>query len=121
VEMTDYAVQLARAGISALIAYILDDDMWGTTWGMQKITGGGAGAAPRQIAVPRALGSTLVGLTYLEAIIQSGVLRPWFFPWSLLCNSILEGSTIYAPTPPSTNDLRVLAAQAPQGAWTFVL
>src|SRR5579862_3287278 len=93
VEMTDFAVQLARAKMSAFIAYLLDDDMTGTMWGMWKLTDP-LGGAP---------------------------LRPWFFPWSLLCKSIAEGSTLYAPAQPSTNDLRVLAAESPQGAWTFVL
>lgn len=91
VEMADYAVQLARSGISALIAYLLDDDMHGTEWGFWQITQ------------------------------DTGVPRQWFFPWSLMSNTLVVGSTLYAPTQPATNDLRVLAAQSPQGAWTFIL
>jgi hypothetical protein len=91
VEMTDWAVQLARAGMAALLAYDLDDDMHGTEWGLQQIT------------------------------TDTGTPRPWFFPWSLLCNILVSGSKLYAPAQPSSNDLRVLAATSPTGAWTFVL
>ena len=89
-EMADFAVQVARAGIASGIAYDLDDDMHNTEWGMW--------------------GS-----------INSSTIRPWFFVWDLLCNTISVGSTLYAGAQPATNDFRVLAAQSPRGAWTFVL
>src|SRR5579872_4056334 len=59
VDMADYAVQLARAGMAALIGYLLDDDMHGTQWGMWQITQ------------------------------DTGTPRPWFFPWSVLSNTLV--------------------------------
>lgn len=91
VEMADYAVQLARAGMAVLIAYLLDDDMHGTQWGMWEITA------------------------------DTGVPRPWFFPWAVMTQTLVPGSQLYASAQPASNDFRFLAARSPQGAWTFVL
>jgi hypothetical protein len=125
VEMADFAVQLARAGMAALIGYILDDDMHGVQWGMWQLTGGGTSTitTPSTIDIPRAFGGTLIGIpsTITTTITTTGTPRPWAWIWAVLSNTLVAGSQLYASAQPTSNDFRFLAAQSPQGAWTFVL
>jgi hypothetical protein len=119
VDMADYAVQLARSGMAALLAYDLDDDMHGTEWGMWQAT---AGAAVTDVTyIMRSFGSTITMFGDSTTGESIGALRPWFFPWSLLSNTLVIGSTLYAPAQPTSNDFRCLAAQSPGGFWTVVL
>jgi len=88
--MADYAVQAARAGSGTVIAWMLDDSSHkGFFWGLWSDKRGGF------------------------------KLRPWFYPWSLLCRYVPRGAVILRPEQPS-RDLRLLAARAPDG-WTFCL
>ena len=89
--MADYAVQAARAGSWALLAWMLDDSSHkGFGWGIWSDSASGL------------------------------KLRPWFHPWSLLCRYVPPGSTVYRPKQ-SSDKVRVLAARAPgkDGGWTF--
>jgi len=89
VFMADYAVQAARAGSAAVSAWMLDDNSHpGFFWGLWT---------------NKAEGMRL---------------RPWFFPWALLCRYIPAGSVTYAPDQP--DGVRILAAQAEAG-WTVCL
>jgi len=91
VFMADYAVQAARAGTSAVSAWMLDDSSHdGFSWGLWP--GKAGGFKP----------------------------RPWFYTWSLLTRYVPKGATILRPTQPSP-DLRVLAARIAQAHWTFCL
>jgi hypothetical protein len=123
VDMADYAVQLARAGMAALIAYDLDDDMHGTEWGMWQASAGAfTTTTGGTIYVPRLFGGTLIlGGSPVTTYTGIGPARPWFFPWSLLSNTLVIGSTLYAPAQPASNDFRCLAATSPAGFWTVVL
>jgi hypothetical protein len=90
VWMADYGVQAARAGTGAIAAWMLDDDgISGFSWALWMTKSAGYG------------------------------LRPWFYTWSLLSRYIPSGSTIYAPTNPSST-VRVLGAQTSVGTWTFI-
>jgi len=89
--MADYAVQAARAGSHAILAWMLDDNSFdGFFWGMWTNRRRGM------------------------------VLRPWFYAWSLLTRYIPPGSTVYRAPQPS-GDLRILATRSPLGEWTFVV
>ena len=101
VFMADYAVQAARAGSHAVLAWMLCDNshkdfFWGCWSNSEK------------------------GLE----------LRPWFYTWSLLSRYVPPGSTVCATkqessAPPAyPAQVRVLAAKAPdangrKGGWTF--
>jgi hypothetical protein len=81
--MADYAVQAARAGSSAVCAWMMDDDghadfAWGL-WGSRK-----------------------KGLP----------LRPWFYPWSLLSRYVPRGAVTYR-TGKREPDWRLLVARIP--------
>lgn len=86
--MTDYAVQAANAGSAAVLAWMLDDNSHPDFhWGLWT--------------------SKADGLR----------LRPWFYPWALLCRLFPAGSVI-VPVDTGSPDLRVLAARSSAG-WTF--
>lgn len=86
--MADYAVQAARAGSSAVIAWMMDDSSHeGFFWGLWSGKAGGF------------------------------KLRPWFYPWALLCRCFPAGATILRPAQP-TGGMRVLAARVKQAAET---
>ena len=57
-----------------------------------------------------------------QEILTGLKLRPWFYPWSLLCRFFPPGSIIYRPEPPVAK-VRVLAARLPgkEGGWSFCL
>lgn len=97
VRMADLAVQEARGGVDGAAAWCLDGYSSTTYCGMW-------GRGTDDPDIPSA---------------HSTALRPWFYTWSLLCRYLPTGSTIHAPAETST--LRVLAAQLPDGGWTFVL
>ena len=89
VFMADYAAQAVAAGSSAVLAWMLDDNSHKDfAWGLWSDKKGGM------------------------------KLRPWSYPWSLLCRHVPPGSTTYRVKSPSTQ-VRVLAARAPGGGWTF--
>lgn len=96
VFMADYAVQAARAGSAAVLAWMLDDNSHpGFFWGLWD--------------------NRKTGLK----------LRPWFYPWSLLSRYFPTGSVIYGPKQES-GDVRILAAHIPAGcgrpdAWSFCI
>jgi len=97
VFMADYAVQAARAGTAAVLAWMLDDSSHkGFRWGLWKNK------------------------------TADFALRPWFIPWSLLVRTVRPGSTIFRAPQPGPQ-FRVLAARlprekgAPQHGWTFCL
>jgi hypothetical protein len=97
VRMADLAVQEARAGVDGAAAWCLDGYS-------SKVYCGMWGRGTDDPSTPSA---------------HSTALRPWFYTWSLLCRYLPTGSTIHAPAQPS--DVRVLAAELPDGGWTFVL
>jgi hypothetical protein len=94
--MADYAVQAARAGSNAVIAWMLDDTSHDNFyWGLWDRP---------------ANGSTL---------------RPWFYPWSLLCRYFRPNSTIFRINQP-IDRLRILAARTAPDTngntdWTFCI
>lgn len=92
-HMADYAAQAANAGSWAVLAWMLDDSSHQNfTWGMWKNKAGGF------------------------------ALKPWFYPWSLLCRYVPAGATTFRVG--AGPDLRVLAARSGSGeteAWTFLL
>jgi hypothetical protein len=64
--MADYAIQAVSAGTHATSAWMLDDNMHiGFTWGMWKSKENGF------------------------------ALKPWFYPWSLICRYHDFGATVY--------------------------
>lgn len=78
--MADYAVQAARAGSAAVSAWQMDDNGHKDfQWGLWD--------------------NNAKGLR----------IRPWFYPWSLLCRYFPKGATIYRPAQPSP-EVRILAA-----------
>jgi len=91
--MADYAAQAAGAGSWCVSAWMLDDSSHQDfTWGMWKNKAGGF------------------------------ALKPWFYPWSLLCRSVPAGSKTYLLT--QGPDLRALAASSAgkdAEVWTFCL
>jgi len=97
VFMADYATQAANAGSAAVMAWMLDDNSHaGFFWGMWTNR-------------------------------QKGLeLRPWFYPWSLLCRCFPRGARIVR-TRVASGDVRVLAAckvdAAPRAgaSWSFCL
>lgn len=95
--MADYAVQAVNAGSAAVLAWMLDDNSHlGFFWGLW---------------------------TNKEKGMK---LRPWFYPWSLLCRSFPPGSRIIR-TNPISKDVRVLAAYCDHKdvsgiqSWSFCL
>lgn len=95
--MSDYAVQAANAGSSAVIAWMMDDNCHpGFFWGLWT--------------------SKKKGLR----------LRPWFYTWSLLCRSFPPGSII-VQTKLTSKDVRVLASycnhkdKPVKQSWSFCL
>jgi len=93
--MADYAVQAARAGASAVSAWMLDDNSHpGFYWGMW---------------------------TNKEKGLK---LRPWFHAWSLLSRYFPKGCATYRTQQPS-QDWRLLVASIPSGfgcrAWSICL
>lgn len=97
VFMADYAIQAATAGSSAIIAWMLDDNSHlNFSWGLW------------------------------ENKKNDFKLRPWFYPWSLLCRYVPRGSVVYRMAQPSPH-LRVLAARIPKKGkdksndWTFCI
>lgn len=80
--MADYAVQAVLAGSTAVLAWMLDDNSHdGFTWGLWS--------------------SKADGLR----------LRPWFYPWSLLCREFRPGSAVHAAAA-EIEGVRLLAADA---------
>ena len=94
VRMADLGVQEARAGIDGAAAWCLDGYAYETYCGMW---GRGTETDPA----------------------HNGSLRPWFYTWGLMARYLPAGSVMHAPPQPA--DVRVLAAQLPDGGWTFVL
>ncbi|MBM4039537.1 MAG: hypothetical protein FJ290_13585 [Planctomycetes bacterium] len=97
VFMADYAVQAARSGAAAVSAWMLDDSSHkGFNWGMWK--------------------------TKAEGM----ALKPWFYPWALLCRTVPPGSTVFRVPQPNPRT-RVLAARFSERKvqypfdWTFCL
>jgi hypothetical protein len=95
--MADYGVQAANGGAASVMAWMLDDNSHrGFTWGMWDNK-------------PKGLG-----------------LKPWFYPWSLLCRYVPAGSRI-VKTDLSSKDVRVLAVQCKrpdarqEEGWTFCI
>jgi hypothetical protein len=95
-NMADYAAQSSNAGSWATLAWMLDDNSHeGFTWGMWKNKAG-----------------------KLE-------LKPWFYPWSLLCRTVRPCATTYRISGLS-KQVRAIAAKL-QGdkpetsGWTFVI
>ncbi|OGU56169.1 MAG: hypothetical protein A2V66_09550 [Ignavibacteria bacterium RBG_13_36_8] len=90
--MADYAIQAARRGIHAVIAWMLDDNshpdfQWGL-WNNKK---------------------------------EGMKLRPWFYTWSLLTHCFPKGSTIYRINSRSI-DVRAMAAKISIiGKWSFCI
>ncbi|HUT32626.1 MAG TPA: hypothetical protein VNE39_04025 [Planctomycetota bacterium] len=83
VFMADYGVQAARSGAAAVSAWMLDDSSHkGFNWGLWK--------------------------TKAEGM----ALKPWFYPWALLCRFVRPGSTIYRLPQPNPR-CRLLAARVP--------
>ncbi|MFJ3231874.1 hypothetical protein [Streptomyces sp. NPDC086787] len=96
-RMADLAVQEARSGVDGAAAWCLDGYASTTFCGMW----GRGNDDPGKVSA------------------HSTALRPWFYTWSLLTRYLPTGSTIHAPAEPA--GVRVLAAQLPNGGWTFVL
>jgi hypothetical protein len=90
IDMADYATQAAHAGISAVCCWMLDDNsIEGFTWGMMRAKSKGNGV------------------------------KPWFYPWSLLCRTVRPESTLYRI---EKTHVPVLAARLPdEKGWSFVL
>jgi len=95
--IADYAVQAVSAGSWSVLAWMLDDNsIDGFTWGMLADRSGGF------------------------------KLKPWFYPWSLLCRVFRPGSRI-AGVSLASNSQRVLAAhyesaaQPDSESWSFCL
>ncbi len=94
--MSDYAIQALNAGTHSVIAWMLDDNSHKNFfWGAWANS---------------------------EKDIK---LRPWFYPWALLCRYIPKGSTVYnvqfadAGKSGSPRMVRFLATKSPKGQWTF--
>ena len=94
VLMADYAVQAANAGSSAVLAWMLDDNSHPKfTWGMWHNKANGL------------------------------ALKPWFYPWSLLCRYFRSGSIILK-SEHTSKGVRVLVARYDRekkrgGHWSF--
>jgi hypothetical protein len=85
----DMAIQAANAGTWAVCAWMLEDGSHATmTWGMWHDKAHGLG------------------------------LKPWFYPWALMCRTFPRGCTILRS---NASDLRMLAAEIPGKTvgWTF--
>jgi hypothetical protein len=93
VLMADYAVQAAGAGSWCVSAWMLDDSSHKDfTWGMWKNKAGGF------------------------------ALKPWFYPWALLCRYVPAGSTVYQlKAGPDLRGLAVHSAAKDADGWTFCL
>jgi len=91
--MADYAVQALRGKTGSVVAWMLDDNSHKDfAWGAWSNSDEG-----------------------LE-------IRPWFYPWALLCRYLPPGSTVYRPADKTVlraAQIRALAARSPQGEWTF--
>ena len=97
VLMCDYAVQAANAGTWAILAWMLDDNSHlDFNWGMW--------------------GSHKNGLA----------IKPWFYPWSLLCRIFRPGMSIVQATC-NSSEVQVLAAHekqkisSPADRWAFCI
>ena len=89
VFMADYAAQATAAGSSAVMAWMLDDNSHqGFAWGLWSNKKNGL------------------------------KLRPWAYPWTLLCRYVPPGATVYRVKSPS-REVRLLAAKTPNGGWTL--
>lgn len=97
VDMTDFAIQSARAGTQIVSAWMLDDESYPlglgeetepTWWGMWQKRSDGRN------------------------------LKPWFYPWSLLCRLVRPGATVYRVLDPP--GFRVGAFGNPDGSHVFV-
>lgn len=107
VYMSDYLVQTMRAGIGGVSAWDLDDSMHAQAkitptlqnphaynlkvWGFWNTLGGAMGKP------------------------EDENLRPWFYPWSLLCRSFPRGMRIVSASSVSLPGVRVAAAIRPRG------
>lgn len=98
VFMADYAVQTLNAGTHSVIAWMLDDNSH------KNFFWGAWANSEKEIK-----------------------LRPWFYPWSLLCRYIPQGSDVYevrfasGRKPVNPRLVRFLAVQLPGKEWTFVV
>lgn len=92
VSMTDAVIQLVRGGASGVIAWDLEDSMHPTgreykTWGFYNMKGGE----------------------------EEQELRPWFYPYSLLCRLFPQGCDILSTECSAPFGIRVLAMRDTDG------
>ncbi len=103
-DMADFGVQAARAGVAAPIAWDLDDAMH---------------SDQRRVRPSKVWGMW-------NSLAPTPTLRPWFYSWSLLAHFVPSGETLFRPQV-AVSGLRVLAAraadphQADRVYWTVVL
>ena len=106
--MADYAIQSLRAGQAGLIAWDMDDAMY---------TGGSYGAAGLK---GWGFWNSLAGFQGYPA--DDFKLRPWFYPWSLLCRLFPRGSQTLAVSDTGDSSCRVAAIRLPQSrGWSFAI
>lgn len=107
VYMADYLLQTMRAGIGGVSAWDLDDSMHTQ-----------AKIAPTA-ANPHAYNLKVWGFwnTLGEAMgkPEDENLRPWFYPWSLLCRAFPRGMKIVSASGTTLPGVRVAAATMPRG------
>jgi hypothetical protein len=113
VWMADYLVQCSNAGMDGAVAWMLDDAMhiikdkessWPDLSGVLWKKWGFWNSMAEEIGHP-----------------EDAALRPWYYVWSLMARAIPVESHIVACRHLKTPGLRVLAAQTPQAATTYVL
>jgi len=107
IDMADALIQSMNLGYDGVVAWDLDDAMHtnGDTgdksalkiWGMWNI-----------------LGKELTGKASAEAI------RPWFYPWSLMCRYFPKGTQIVETTDSDKKGLRMVAGQY-KGGYTIAV
>ena len=107
VYMADYLLQAMRAGIGGVSAWDLDDSMHTQ-----------AKIAPTA-ANPRAYNLKVWGfwntLGGAMGKPEDESLRPWFYPWSLLCRAFPRGMKIVSASGTTLPGVRVAAATTPHG------
>ncbi len=94
-DMADYAVQAARAGVAGVSAWMLADSNLCPTWMVNP------GETPPE---------------FNWGMWDRRGLRPWFYVWSLLTRLFPPGSEIYRPAQP--DGVRLLRARRPDGGWS---
>ena len=96
IDMSDALIQLANAGYSGMVAWMLDDAMHNSD--------GGSGKALKVWGFWNILGRNFNGQ-------QDEEMRPWFYSSALLSRYMQTGSTIYQVDVPAKKGLKAMAVE----------